>query len=177
MNRQQPPRRIPLGRGRWAIVDAEDFERLIAYNWTAFKAGRRIYARRSVRATSTCPRKRIRMHRQILDFPEGQIDHANSDGLDNRRCNLRLATATQQCANRRLASNNVSGCKGVWFEKRKGRWRAAVQCQGHKRHCGYFIDIHDAARAYQAAANKFFGDFAHPAKAKSFAVPGVGARR
>lgn len=84
------------------------------------------------------------------------VDHRNGDGLDNRRANLRPATAAQNAANQQLSIANTTGYKGVSLY-RNGRFRASIQ----RRHLGYFDTAADAARAYDAAALDLFGDFAH----------------
>jgi len=155
-------RRIPLTRGLFAIIDATDYQRIAAHKWYANKCGSRFYARRSTPRTRLCPRKKVPMHRDILNFPLERIDHSNRNTLDNRRCNLRLATSSQDSANRRRATNNRSGIKGVCYEQRKRRWRALIQCLGRRHHLGYFSDLADAARAYQQAAKEFFKEFARP---------------
>lgn len=96
-------------------------------------------------------------------------DHRNGDGLDNRRSNLREATQSQNLCNRRPKSR-PAGFKGVtWFE-RLGRWKAQCSKGGKNHHLGYYADIEDAARAYDAAARELHGEFA------SLNFPNVGER-
>ena len=63
-------------------------------------------------------------------LPKRGLDHANGDGLDNRWCNLRLATYGQNSANAGKRSNNTSGRKGVTWSKRAGKWEAQIQVAG-----------------------------------------------
>jgi hypothetical protein len=102
------------------------------------------------------------MHRQLIpDVPAGLvIDHINADGLDNRHANLRLATVAQNAANSRPRKSRA-GLKGVTFAKGKNRWRASIVANGSRIHLGYFRDPRDAAKAYDAAAKKYFGEFAY----------------
>src|SRR4030042_4625468 len=87
-------RRIKLTRGKYAIVDAEDFERLNKYKWQAVKIGNCFYAKRSRRDKNKI--RAVQMHREIMRPPkELLIDHKNHNGLDNRKANLRFATALQ----------------------------------------------------------------------------------
>lgn len=103
----------------------------------------------------------IFMHRVILNTPLGyETDHSNGDGLDNRKENLRIATASQNKWNRNKYKNNTSGYKGVSWEKDRGRWRAYIILKTERIHLGYFNDKHEAARAYNAAAIKYHGEFA-----------------
>jgi hypothetical protein len=100
----------------------------------------------------------VLLHRVLLAAERGQIvDHINGDGLDNRRCNLRFATHSQNMANRKVARQ---GFKGVWLDKRDGSWRAEVHLGGKKVDLGTFPTEVDAARAYDRAAIVAYGSFA-----------------
>lgn len=90
----------------------------------------------------------------------GIIDHVNGIRDDDRWCNLRAATAQQNCANRVRASNNRSGLKGVHWNKIDKKWKAGIKVDGVIRHLGYFTDKTAAHAAYCAAAKEAFGDFA-----------------
>ena len=87
-------------------------------------------------------------------------DHVNSNGLDNRRINLREASQAQNCANQRLHSNNTSGYKGVSRERAERRWKARICVKGRHIFLGRFDDPVEAARAYNEAALEYFGEFA-----------------
>ena len=88
------------------------------------------------------------------------IDHINGNGLDNRRANLRLATVAQNAWNSKKRKSR-SGYKGVCYDKAKRRWRAAIVHHGRRIHLGYFKEKLEAAKAYDTAAIKYFGQFAH----------------
>ena len=156
-------RKIPLTQGRFAIVDPQDYPRLSRYKWRLCRTkGKNVfYAERSV-CLPGGKYSRILMHRQLIKAPEGYvIDHINGNGLDNRRANLRLATVAQNAWNSKKR-NPRSGYKGVWFAADKGLWRAAIVCHGKRLHLGYFSSKIDAAKAYDAAAIKYYGEFAKP---------------
>jgi hypothetical protein len=177
-------RRIPLTQGRFAIVDPQDYPRLSKYKWRLCRTrGKNVlYAERSIRL-SNGKYSRILMHRQIVGdlllasstqnpkpgtqnyhryLSDGYvIDHINGNGLDNRRANLRLATVAQNAWNSKKR-NPRSGYKGVWFAADKDLWRASIVCHGRRIHLGYFKDKMAAARAYDTAARKYYGEFAKP---------------
>ena len=156
-------RKIPLTQGYYAIVDPADYPHLSRYNWRLCRTRGKntLYAERSIRLPSG-RYSRILMHRQLIDAPEGYvIDHINGNGLDNRRANLRLATVAQNAWNSRKR-NPRSGYKGVWFAADKGLWRASIVYHGRRIHLGYFKDKIAAAKAYDAAAKKYYKQFARP---------------
>jgi hypothetical protein len=90
-----------------------------------------------------------------------QIDHANGITSDNRLCNLRLATASQNHANSRRARNNTSGYKGV--SRFRDKWRANVTKDNRKIFLGLFDAPEAAHAAYCAAATELHGEFARAA--------------
>lgn len=147
---------IPLTQGKFAIVDAEDYDRLSQYQWYASKCKNTFYAlRHTGRAT-------IVMHRQIMHAPKGVLcDHKNHNGLDNRKTNLRLCTNAQNSFNRKPKTNGTSKYKGVCWHKSNRKWSARVSCNGRLYNLGYFDNQIDAAIAYDRKAEQIFGEFAY----------------
>lgn len=150
---------VQLSRGYVAKIDAVDVHLVEEHFWTAkVERNGRVSALR-------CPRvngkpNTIYMHRVIVGASGGiHVDHRNGDPLDNRRCNLRFATCSQNCANRRIPSNNKSGVKGVYFNKAAGKWAAAIKVNGRKIHLGRFDSISAAADARTEAELRYQGDF------------------
>lgn len=141
---------IPLTQGKFTIVDEADAESVLRVgSWCAIRAPHTWYAGRG--------KPRIHVHAMIGG---SGADHANRNGLDNRRVNLRPATASQQQANRRPFSNNTSGYKGVCLRQLDRKWVAHIQVDGRKRYLGSFADAADAARAYNRGALEAFGEYA-----------------
>jgi hypothetical protein len=97
----------------------------------------------------------------LSTFSRSVVDHTNTNSLDNRRSNLRLATPSQNsCNSRRDKSNTYSRYRGVSFSKRKQKWFAAIRANGKKIWLGYFKTEIDAARAYDRAAREYHKEFA-----------------
>jgi hypothetical protein len=110
-------RYIPLTQGKYAIVDAEDYERVSRYKWCLSRTGKQLYAQRRTGG------KTIRMHQFIMKPPKGMVvDHIDGNGLNNRRSNLRICTRPENTRNRRRNPNTASGYKGVWHDKKTGKY-------------------------------------------------------
>lgn len=92
-------------------------------------------------------------------WPDGLIDHINRVPSDNRPCNLRLATYSQNNANVSPVGGS-SIFKGVSWHKSSRCWRAQIKFGGRKIHIGGFLAEVDAAVAYDAKAAELFGEFA-----------------
>lgn len=90
-----------------------------------------------------------------------EIDHINGNTLDNRISNLRLASRTQNNANRK--HHTSTPYKGVSYFTRDNKWRARIKHNKHEIHLGYYNTPDEARTAYLSAANKIFGDFARAA--------------
>ena len=90
---------IPLTRGKIAIIDICDAERVLQHNWHTFKnQDGNYYACAKLKKAGI--QATLYLHRFILGPPPHlEVDHKNGDGLDNRRSNLRLAARTQNCRN------------------------------------------------------------------------------
>jgi hypothetical protein len=156
-----PFRRIPLTQGRYAIVDPDDFERLNKHKWHAVRQNNTFYAIRCIGPKKN--RIRIRMHREIIRPPDHLVvDHINHNGLDNRKANLRPATRAQNNYNRLAIKRkgSTSKYKGVAWKKDKNKWRARIHFNGKLIFLGYFKDEIQAAKAYDKAAKKYYGQFA-----------------
>ncbi len=147
-------RRIPLSRGRFAIVDAVDYEWLSQYKWTC-RGGANPYAARSEGG------KIIWMHREIMHTPPGKVcDHIDAVSLNNRRGNLRNCTRGQNAANVPKRAHASSCYKGVSWDTRSGKWRAKIKCHGKAYELGLFTSEIAAARAYDHKARELFGPYA-----------------
>ena len=152
---------IPLTQGKVAIVDDEDFEMLSRFKWCARKSdgGLLWYACRKERINGR--QHQQQMHRLILNAPAGLFcDHINGNGLDNRRCNIRLATPQQNGMNQRVHAKSKTGFKGVTVST-CGKYQAQIKVNGKLIYLGSFADKTSAAIVYNEAAIKYHGEFAN----------------
>ena len=89
------------------------------------------------------------------EWPVEQIDHINGDRGDNRIENLRQVSNTENARNASVSRNNTSGVTGVWWDKRRNRWRAEIKVDRQKMVLGAFACISDAVAARKAAEQRF----------------------
>lgn len=92
------------------------------------------------------------------EYPELFIDHVNRDKLDNRISNLRLSDNRNNQGNQQISSLNTTGMKGV--TKRGNLFHSRIRLNGKKIHLGYHRTLEAAGSAYDAAAVRYFGEFA-----------------
>jgi hypothetical protein len=132
-----------------AIIDTEDLVKVKDFKFCLNRG-----------YVCTSNEKKLRLHNLIIDncgYPE--IDHKNRNKLDNRKCNLRPCTKSQNQGNRKPNKNNTSGYRGVTFKC--NNWAATIVINGIKTHLGYFGTKEGAAIAYNKAARKHWGSFAN----------------
>lgn len=146
-----------LGKGKFAIVDDEDYETINKNKWNLSFNG---YAQRIV-YIGTLNGKKIRksekMHRVLNKTPiEMDTDHINRDKLDNRKKNLRICTHNENLHNQKRSGS--SEFKGVY--KKKNRWQSAIYSNYMRIFLGSFKTKEEAALAYNEAAKKYHGEFA-----------------
>jgi len=154
-------RKIAIGGGEFTLVDQQVYYQLDHFKWCACGDDKNIYAARILRKTVSGRIRSVYLHREIMKPPKGLlVDHRNSNTLDNRRANLRLATHSQNSANKRKRKNTSSRFIGVHLDKPSGRWYATLKKNGKRHWIGSYDNEIDAAHAYDAAAIKYHGEFA-----------------
>lgn len=142
---------LPVGPRRWALVDANDFDRAAGIRWSPGSKG---YAMN--RAGGGC----IYLHRFILDAELGvDVDHRNGDPLDCRRTNLRTGTTAQNMQNQRMVSTERKRVpfKGVTLRRGPRPYQARIRDRGEQASLGRFETAEDAARAYDDEARRRWG--------------------
>ena len=111
-------------------------------------------------------RKALTVHKLLgecwIDNHEDKpcIDHIDGNRTNNAISNLRWCTHVENQRNRQVTGRGSSAYKGVTWHKASGKWTAQISVDGHNRHLGYFTDEREAARAYNAAAQDLFGEYA-----------------
>lgn len=103
----------------------------------------------------------ISMQNFILPAPKGYlVDHRDRNGLNNQKSNLRICTRSQNQQNRAVSKKSKSGYKGVYWNKRKRKFVTTIMFEKKSIFLGYFVDINDAIKTYNAKAKELFGEFA-----------------
>jgi len=92
-------------------------------------------------------------------WPVADIDHISGVRDDNRWCNLRTATRTENLRNTATRADNTSGHKGVGWSNKTNQWRAYIQINGKTKSLGHFDEKQDAILARQTAEKLHFGEF------------------
>lgn len=102
----------------------------------------------------------LRAHRVIWamvhgSWPEMDIDHINGDRRDNRLCNLRSVTRSENLKNLSMRTDNTSGFMGVMMVRKTGKWRAFIEVGGSSKSLGEYASIADAIEARKSAEMRY----------------------
>jgi hypothetical protein len=156
-----PVTHITLHNGSVATIDTADLTLVREHRWTASVSRRGDGTGYAIRSEQVDGKwVNVLMHRAIMGATPGTtVDHIDGNGLNNRRANLRMATASGNQQNKVIQANNTSGYKGVSLD-RGVYWRAQIGHRGVIYKLGMFPSAEAAAHAYDAAARRLHGEFA-----------------
>ena len=141
------------------LIDDEDYDKIKCYNWHLIK--RRKDGGIYIQAHSK--NKTIHFHRLIMNCPKGlYVDHINHDTLDNRKCNLRICTNSENNINKfKIKKFTTSIYKGV-TKTEYNTYKAEIRFNGTHLRLGSFKTEDQAAIAYNIACLKYHGEFCRP---------------
>ena len=147
---------IPLTKSKWTVINESDAVEVTQYNWFCRKGKNTNYASRHKPGTRG---GQIHMHCALVDCPDSlDRDHKDRNGLNNTRDNIRIANDSQNAANTRRT--NQTGFRGTYLGKQPKTWYAQCRIGGKLTHLGTFSSLDAAAKAYDTAALKEYGEFA-----------------
>ncbi len=153
---------ILLQNGMVALVDDEDYERVISHIWTVSVHNQ---TRLHVHTKLIEPEVSVSLARFILGLFEQKNDFfvffKDNNPLNCQKENLIKSTHSSCTIRRRGARNSSSKYKGVSRSKRNPKWLANIRVNGKSMYLGSFGNEIEAAKAYNIAAKKYFGELAY----------------
>ena len=146
-------------KGREVLIDDEDYERVMYYTWRINNGY--VITNTKIKDNQEKLRFNLKLHRLVLNLKKGDgliVDHINGNRLDNRKKNLRLVNHIQNARNRKVQKDNASGYKGVFRSGKK--YRARISVNNKLYNLGTYSTKEEAAKKYNEAALKYFGEYA-----------------
>lgn len=161
---QEEYRTIPLTKNQIALVDSVQHERFSEHPYYASwaKGSHSFYAARKT-SKKLGKQKTILMHREVLGLSKGDkriVDHINGNTLDNRRCNLRIATAAQNAWHQKKSGRNKSGRRGISKGQTDGGFLVRIMYEGKRKYLGEYRSFEEACAVRDAAEKQYHGEFA-----------------
>jgi hypothetical protein len=128
-----------------ALIDKEDLKKVEYYKWCLSRG----YVNTKIN------NKTLKLHYLIMGKPPVgyEVDHRDTNPLNNRKQNLRFATSSQNGMNRKS--------KGYRWNKQTNKWTAQIGINYKVINLGSFINEQDAIKARREAEQKYFGEFAY----------------
>lgn len=137
--------------------DLEDYDKIKDYCWYFDSDD-------YLRSAQVSSKNKILLHQIILPTENGYIPdhiHGKETRNDNRKCNLRIVTHSQNRMNKGLISTNISGVTGVGWNKQQQKWRATITKNYKRIHLGSYDNFEDAVKARKEAEEKYFGEYSY----------------
>ncbi|WP_395000737.1 hypothetical protein [Acinetobacter sp.] len=141
------------------LLDDEDYELYKDKTWSIYRLKN---GKIGGVVTSYQRHKKLFLHRLIMSVTDPKIfvDHKDLNTLNNQKLNLRLCSGQENSRNTGLSSNNRSGIKGVCWETKVKKWRAAITINSKQVFLGHFTNLQEAADVYDIKAIEIYGEFA-----------------
>ena len=135
------------------IVDEANYEVVSSQCWFINNGGY---------AVAIIGGRKVRMHRLLTSAANGlDVDHINHNRTDNRLTNLRVCTRSDNRKNGCITRKNTSsGLLGVYWDKEKQRWKAAIRVDGRLINLGRYKTKQEARSSREKAEALYFGEFA-----------------
>lgn len=142
-----------LYNGKQFIFDKEDFEIIKNHRWTW--DGRYV--------STSIDGKKNYIHRFLTGVKgyKNKVDHINHNTCDNRKCNLRIVTNSENLQNSKVRRNNKTGITGVSFNEGKGNWKAIICYKNQNINIGTFATKEEARLARLKAEDDYFGKYSY----------------
>lgn len=147
---------IILPNNKYCLVSKEDYNHLNKYKWYTINNG---YIKSRINSKSYYIHRYIYKYILKEDITNYVIDHINGNPLDNRKCNLRIATKQQNMYNIKSHINSSSKYIGVSYRNDRKKWNSYITINGKKKSLGHFKDEIEAAKARDKAVIQFYGKY------------------
>lgn len=145
---------IVLEDGNETMVDIDDLDFLV--NLCRWNTDAKGYVRGKTKNGL------VSIHRLVSKVPDNMVvDHINHNLLDNRKCNLRICSGSDNAKNKKIPKNNTSGVLGVYYidKSKSKKWRASIGVNGKTVYIGQYKTKEEAIEARQKAECDYFGEF------------------
>jgi len=140
--------------GSFALVDDEDYPILSRFSWRLHKGKNTFYAKTTLESRQQSETT-LTMHRLVMGYKGKMVDHADGNGLNNQKENLRICTNSENARNQRRDS-----IKGAVLDKRGGRWLSQISFDKRRYSLGTYATEKEAGEARDKAAIVLHGKFA-----------------
>lgn len=136
------------------LLDDNDYDKIRKdfnnMRWSVSKNRNNLYVQKRV------GKRIIYLHRYIMNFPDGVVDHINHNTLDNRKENLRVVSNADNIRNGTVRINNKTGVNGVYFRKDRNKYIARIKVNYKSINLGSFDTLEEATKVRKNAEIKYW---------------------